>query len=55
VCCEVLAAIAAQADDPEAAEALLAEAGDLLAGSDAGLPELLQEHVAHSVAPASVR
>jgi hypothetical protein len=55
VCCEVLAAISAQRDDPDAAEAFLAEADDLLAGSGAGLPELLQEHVAHAVASARAR
>ena len=55
VCCDVLAAISAEAGDPEGAEALRREADDLRGTSDAGYPALLEEHVAHVVAAARVR
>jgi hypothetical protein len=55
VCCDVLAAISAEAGDPEAAETLLGEAEDLRRGSGAGVPALLEEHVTRAVAAASPR
>jgi hypothetical protein len=53
VCCDVLAAISAEAGDPEGAEALRRESEDLRSHSGSGIPALLEEHVTRVVTAAS--